>query len=142
MNTDPVQMPVKYRTHLQIILVCRRRLRPPSSSCNCQAPTVQYLAWQVHLLGSGSCLPLPGRLSTDHLWFFRTMNTDTSKGSVQANVLQRYGVISSCAGPIATPVEGLVLVGWLLGMRTLTSVMPHYTTMKTAFCFVLPGLSL
>ena len=37
-----------------------------------------------------------------------------------------------------------MLVGWLLGIRTLTSVMPHYTTMKpnTAFCFILAGLSL
>jgi hypothetical protein len=32
----------------------------------------------------------------------------------------------------------------MLGIRTLASVMPHYTTMKpnTAFCFILAGLSL
>jgi two-component system sensor histidine kinase/response regulator len=72
------------------------------------------------------------------------MNTDTRKGSVQSNVLQRYGFISSCVGPIAMAVGGLVLVGWLLGIRMFTSVMPHYTTMKpnTAFCLVLAGLSL
>src|ERR1700732_754376 len=72
------------------------------------------------------------------------MNTSTTKGSVGPNVAQRYGCISSFAGPIAMAVGGLVLVGWLLGISTLTSVFPHYTTMKpnTAFCFVLAGLSL
>jgi hypothetical protein len=72
------------------------------------------------------------------------MNTDTTKGSVQSNVRQRCACISSCAGPIAIVVGCLVLVGWLLGIRTLTSVMPHYTTMKpnTAFCLVLSGVSL
>src|ERR1700730_14828173 len=72
------------------------------------------------------------------------MNTNTTKGSVEPNAVQRYGFISSFAGPIAMAVGGLVLVGWLLRIRTLTSVMPHYTTMKpnTAFCLVLAGLSL
>ena len=72
------------------------------------------------------------------------MNTNTTKGSVEPNVAQRYGFISSFAGPIAMAVGILVLVGWLLGIRTLTSVFPHYTTMKpnTASCFVLAGLSL
>jgi hypothetical protein len=72
------------------------------------------------------------------------MNTNTTKGSVEPNVVQRYGFISSSAGPIAMAVGGLVLVGWMLGIRTLASVFPHYTTMKpnTAFCFVLAGLSL
>src|SRR5271165_4430099 len=72
------------------------------------------------------------------------MNTSTTKSSVGPNVAQRYGFISSFAGPIAMAVGGLVLVGWLLGIRTLTSLMPHYTTMKpdTAVCFVLAGLSL
>ena len=80
----------------------------------------------------------------DHRGFFRTMNTSTTKGSVGPNVAQRYEFISSFAGPIAMAVGGLVLVGWLLGMRTLASVFPHYTTMKpnTAVCFVLAGLSL
>jgi PAS domain S-box-containing protein len=44
------------------------------------------------------------------------MNTTTTKGSVDSNVVQRYGFISSFAGPIAIAVGGLVLVGWLLGM--------------------------
>ena len=72
------------------------------------------------------------------------MNTNTTKGSVEPNVVQRYGFISSFAGPIAMAVGGLVLVGWLLGIRALASVLPHYTTMKpnTAFGFVLAGLSL
>ena len=60
----------------------------------------------------------------DHRRFFRTMNTNTTKGSVGPNVAQRYGFISSFAGPIAMAVGGLVLVGWLLGIRTLTSVIP------------------
>src|SRR5271165_7228592 len=72
------------------------------------------------------------------------MNTNTTKGSVGPNLAQRYAFISSFAGPIAMAVGSLVLVGWLLGIRTLTSVIPDYTTMKpnTAVCFVLVGLSL
>jgi hypothetical protein len=72
------------------------------------------------------------------------MNTNTTKDSAEPNVVQRYGFISSFAGPIAIAVGGLVLAGWLLGIRTLTNVFPHFTTMKpnTAFCFVLAGLSL
>jgi two-component system, sensor histidine kinase and response regulator len=72
------------------------------------------------------------------------MNTNTTTSSVEPNIVQRCGFISSCAGPIAMAVGGLVLVGWVFGIRALTSVMPHYTTMKpnTAFCFVLAGLSL
>jgi PAS domain S-box-containing protein len=80
----------------------------------------------------------------DHRGFFRNMKTNTTKGSAEPNVVQRYGFISSFAGSIAMAVGGLVLVGWLLGIRTLASVFPHFTTMKpnTAFCFVLAGLSL
>jgi two-component system, sensor histidine kinase and response regulator len=80
----------------------------------------------------------------DHLASFRNMNTKTAKGSVEPNLIQRYRSIFSFAGPIAITVGGLVLVGWLLGIRTLASVFPHYTTMKpnTAVCFVLAGLSL
>jgi hypothetical protein len=38
----------------------------------------------------------------------------------------------------------LVLMGWFTGIRTLTSIIPDYATMKpnTDFCFVLAGLSL
>src|SRR3984893_14751068 len=95
-------------------------------------------------MAPASSPPLPGHLSMDHRGLFRNMNTNTTKGSVEPNVAQRYGFISSSAGPIAMAVGGLVLVGWMLGMRTLASVFPHYTTMKpnTAFCFVLAGLSL
>ena len=41
-------------------------------------------------------------------------------------------------------VGGLVLVGWLSGIRILTTIIPDYATIKpnTAFCFVLAGLSL
>jgi PAS domain S-box-containing protein len=72
------------------------------------------------------------------------MNTNATMRSVGPNVLKRYGFISSFAGPLAMAVGGLVLVGWLFGVRTLTSVMPHFTTMKpnTAFCFMVAGLSL
>ena len=37
-----------------------------------------------------------------------------------------------------------MVVGWLLGIRTLTTIIPDYATIKpnTAFCFVLAGLSL
>ena len=37
-----------------------------------------------------------------------------------------------------------MLVGWLLGIRMLTSVFPNYATIKpnTASCFILAGLSL
>jgi hypothetical protein len=37
-----------------------------------------------------------------------------------------------------------VLGGWLIGVRTLTSVIPDYATIKvnTAFCFILAGFSL
>jgi PAS domain S-box-containing protein len=39
---------------------------------------------------------------------------------------------------------GMVVVGWLLGIRILTTIIPEYATIKlnTAFCFVLAGLSL
>jgi PAS domain S-box-containing protein len=72
------------------------------------------------------------------------MNTTTTKDLPRPNVCARYEFISSFVGPIAMAAGVLVLVGWLLGVRTLTSVVPQYTTMKpnTAFCFVLAGLSL
>ena len=68
--------------------------------------------------------------------------TRTNPG--QPKALQRYGFVSSLAGAIAMAVGGLVLVGWLFGVRALASVMPDYTTMKpnTAVCLVLAGLSL
>jgi PAS domain S-box-containing protein len=68
----------------------------------------------------------------------------TTKGAAQPKVLQRYGFISSLAGPVAMAIGGLVLVGWVLGVRRLASVMPEYTTMKpnTALCLVLAGLAL
>jgi PAS domain S-box-containing protein len=72
------------------------------------------------------------------------MNRTAIKGSALAKSLQRYGFISSLAGPIAMAVGGLVLAGWLLGLRFLATVMPDFTTMKpnTAACLVLAGLSL
>jgi PAS domain S-box-containing protein len=72
------------------------------------------------------------------------MKTTTTKGAAQPKLLQRYGFISSLTGPLAMAVGALVLVGWALGVRTLTSVMPGYTTMKpnTALCLVLAGLAL
>jgi PAS domain S-box-containing protein len=41
-------------------------------------------------------------------------------------------------------VGGLVVVGWLSGIRILTTIIPEYATIKpnTAFCFVLAGFSL
>jgi two-component system sensor histidine kinase/response regulator len=72
------------------------------------------------------------------------MNITTKNGSVEPQVVQPYGFISRFAGPIAIAVGGLVLAGWLLQIRTLTSVLPHCRTMKpnAAFCFVVAGLSL
>jgi PAS domain S-box-containing protein len=83
------------------------------------------------------------RLSKIHRGIFRRMSTTATKDSARQTALQRYGFIASLAGPIAMLVGGLVLFGWLFGVRTLTSVMPDYTTMKpnTAFCLVLAGLS-
>jgi PAS domain S-box-containing protein len=71
------------------------------------------------------------------------MNANATKGSVRRAALQRYGFISSLAGPIAMVVGGLVLLGWVFGVRTFTRVMADYTTMKsnTALCLVLAGLS-
>ena len=68
----------------------------------------------------------------------------TTKGAAQPKALQRYAFISSLAGPVAMAIGGLVLVGWVLGVRRLASVMPEYTTMKpnTALCLVLAGLAL
>src|SRR5580692_3081968 len=86
--------------------------------------------------------PQFSHLSTAPGGFFRNMKT-TTKGAAQPKVLQRYGFISSLAGPVAMAIGGLVLVGWVLGVRRLASVMPEYTTMKpnTALCLVLAGLS-
>src|ERR1700739_4269190 len=71
------------------------------------------------------------------------MSASATKASVRQAALQRYGFVASLAGPIAMVVGGLVLLGWVLRARTLTSVMPDYTTMKpnTALCLVLAGLS-
>jgi PAS domain S-box-containing protein len=65
-------------------------------------------------------------------------------GPAEPNVVKRYRFIPSLAGPFAAAVGGLVLVGWLLGIRLLTSVFPNYATVKpnTAACFILAGLSL
>jgi PAS domain S-box-containing protein len=48
------------------------------------------------------------------------------------------------AASVAMTVGGLVVVGWVVGIRTLTTIIPDYATIKlnTAFCFVLAGLSL
>jgi two-component system sensor histidine kinase/response regulator len=72
------------------------------------------------------------------------MKTHSPKGSVEPKVVDRYEFISRSAGPIAMGVGGLVLLGWLTGIRALTNVMPDFATMKAnaAFCFVLAGLSL
>jgi two-component system, sensor histidine kinase and response regulator len=68
----------------------------------------------------------------------------TATGSIEPAVLQRYGFISSVTGLVVMAAGMLVLMGWLTGLRTLTSVIPDYATIKvnTALCFVLAGLSL
>src|SRR5271165_4667001 len=88
--------------------------------------------------------PLRGHLSTEHCGVFGNMKTITTKESAKSTMVQFYEFVPRFAGPIAMAVGGLVLAGWLLGIRTLMSVMPGYVTMKpnTAFCFVLAGLSL
>jgi PAS domain-containing protein len=70
--------------------------------------------------------------------------TTIAVGSIERTVLQRFGFISSVAGLAAMAAGILVLVGWLMGIRILTSVIPDYATIKvnTALCFVLAGLSL
>jgi two-component system, sensor histidine kinase and response regulator len=80
----------------------------------------------------------------DHFGLFRKMNTTVTTSTARLEMFRRFGLFSSFAGPIAMVVGVLVLAGWLLGVRALTSVMPQYTTMKpnTAFCFIVAGLSL
>jgi PAS domain S-box-containing protein len=72
------------------------------------------------------------------------MNIIPIGGPVEPHVVQRYRFIPSLAAPFTIAVGGLVLVGWLLGIRMLTSVFPNYATIKpnTASCFILAGLSL
>jgi hypothetical protein len=72
------------------------------------------------------------------------MNTNSTEGSVEPNVFQRYGFIIRWVGPMAMAAGCLVIGGWLMGIRALASVMPSFVTMKpnTAFSFVLAGLSL
>jgi PAS domain S-box-containing protein len=75
----------------------------------------------------------------------RTNTTATTAlGSIEPTVLHRYGLISSVMGLVAMAAGILVLMGWLTGIRTLTSVLPDYATIKvnTAFCFILAGLSI
>src|SRR5271157_5811588 len=88
--------------------------------------------------------PLRGHLSTEHCGVFGNMKAITTKESAKSTMVQFYEFVPRFAGPIAMAVGGLVLAGWLLGIRTLMSVMPGYVTMKpnAAFCFVLAGLSL
>ena len=72
------------------------------------------------------------------------MNIIPIGGPVEPHVVQRYRFIPSLAAPFTIAVGGLVLVGWLLGIRMLASVFPNYATIKpnTASCFILAGLSL
>jgi PAS domain S-box-containing protein len=75
----------------------------------------------------------------------RTNTTSTTAlGSIEPTVLQCYGFISGATGLVAMAAGILVLTGWLMGIRTLTSVIPDYATIKvnTALCFILAGLSL
>jgi hypothetical protein len=64
--------------------------------------------------------------------------------SVEPRRIRRYRFVSRLAASVAMAVGGLVVVGWLLGIRILTTIIPDYATIKpnTAFCFVLAGLSL
>jgi hypothetical protein len=68
------------------------------------------------------------------------MNTNSTEGSVEPNVFQRYGFIIRWVGPMAMAAGCLVIGGWLMGIRALASVMPSFVTMKpnTAFSFC-PG---
>jgi PAS domain S-box-containing protein len=77
-------------------------------------------------------------------FFEARTNTTIAVGSIERTVLQRFGFISSVAGLVAMATGILVLVGWLTGIRTLTSLFPDYATIKanTALCFILAGLSL
>jgi two-component system sensor histidine kinase/response regulator len=67
-----------------------------------------------------------------------------AKGSPEPSVLQICRMISAFAAPVAMALASLVLVGWLIGLRALTTLIPNYATVKpnTAFCFFLAGLSL
>jgi PAS domain S-box-containing protein len=77
-------------------------------------------------------------------FFEARMNTTIAVGSIERTVPQRLGFISSVAGLVAMAAGILVLFGWLMGIRTLTSLIPDYATIKvnTALCFILSGLSL
>jgi two-component system, sensor histidine kinase and response regulator len=72
------------------------------------------------------------------------MYSKTKKVSLLAQVDRWYEIISKIAGPVAIATGGIVLVGWVAGIRNLTSIVPGYSTMKpnTAVCFILCGVSL
>jgi two-component system sensor histidine kinase/response regulator len=65
-------------------------------------------------------------------------------GSLEPIVIRRFKLISSLAGPVAIVAGFLVLVGWIFGIRSLTSVISEFSTMKAnvAASFVLSGISL
>src|SRR5450432_117108 len=69
---------------------------------------------------------------------------DKGRNLAESITVRRCALFAHIAGPIAMTVGSLALVGWLLGIGTLTSVLPGFATMKpnTAFCFVLAGFAL
>ena len=67
-----------------------------------------------------------------------------TKGSTKPNRDRYYRAISGLAITVPVAAGSFVLAGWFLGIRTFTSLVPNYATIKpnTAFCFVLAGVSL
>ena len=72
------------------------------------------------------------------------MREATVKALAALRPVRTFRLFSKGASAAAVVVGSLVLLGWWLGIPTLTSVFPGLATMKpnTALCFVLVGLSL
>jgi diguanylate cyclase (GGDEF)-like protein/PAS domain S-box-containing protein len=72
------------------------------------------------------------------------MQTSLKKGSAEPQAAGWYRFTFRFAGPVAMAMGGLALLGWLLGIRILTTVIPGSGTIKpnTALCFIVAGLSL
>jgi hypothetical protein len=77
-------------------------------------------------------------------FFAVRMSAAPKIGSLEPIVIRRFKLISSLAGPVAIVAGFLVLVGWIFGIRSLTSVISEFSTMKAnvAASFVLSGISL
>jgi PAS domain S-box-containing protein len=64
--------------------------------------------------------------------------------ATEPRYLRNCRLFSQAAAVVSAFAGGMALLGWLLGIPTLTSILPGFATMKpnTALCFVLAGVSL